>query len=114
MNKFTQITQTATQPQRSWTNKQIAQFHFFNPHGLLAQKRATDAQIDDLVNSGKAYTGAYIAHGSMNDFYWKELYKLVDQKRVNGINLSATLSGLRWAIERAQNFINEKNALENS
>jgi hypothetical protein len=109
MTSFEQITQTATQTQRSWTNKQIAQFHFFNPYGLMAQKRATDTLINELVDAGKAKTGAHIAYGSMNDFYWKELYKLVDKKRVNSIDLSVTLSGVRDTIKQAQNFINEIN-----
>jgi len=114
MIKFDEIANTATKPHKNWTNRQVAQFHFFNPHGLMAQKKATDAQIDDLVNSGKANTGAYIAYGSLNDFHRKELIKLIDKKRVNSIDLAVTLSGLRDAIKSAQEFIDEKNPKKES
>jgi len=108
MNQFKYISETATEPHKAWTNKQIAQFHFFNPNGLLAQKKQTDEQIDKLVDSGKASTGAFIAYGSLNKFYWEKLCTLIGQKRVNGADLSATLKGLRHAIEKAKEFIEEK------
>jgi hypothetical protein len=107
MSKIDNILNTATEVQRGWNNKQVALFHYFNPNGIRAQKKITDAQIDALVEAGKAKTGAYIAYGSMNSFYTDDLLKLVSKQRVNRIDLWVTLKGIRENIDSAKQFIQE-------
>ena len=108
-NKFEVITQIAKKPRSGWSNLDIVKFHYFNPNGLTAQKKVTDKQIDELVDSGLAKSGAIMAHGSLNYFYTDRLHKLFDKKAVNGIDLQVTLEGIRRDIETAKEFIAEKN-----
>jgi hypothetical protein len=93
---------------RNWTNKDIAKFHYFNEgHGLNAQKRTVDFEIDNLVAEGLCKSGAIIAYGGLNYFYTDILRELVTKKRVNGIELQVCLQGLQRDIEKAQAFIAE-------
>ena len=108
VNRYNKITKTATTIAKSWTNREIVMFHYFNPNGLTAAKAATDKQIDALVDSGLAKSGAIIAHGSLNYHYTNMLGKMFDQKAVNGIELQVVLNGLRNDIEKAKDFIAEQ------
>ena len=108
VNRFEQITKTATDISNSWTNREVAMFHYFNPNGLLAAKRITDDQISKLVDEGKANSGAIMAYGSLNFFYYDKLSNLIDKKSVRNADLVITLQGLRDNIESATKFINEK------
>ena len=98
---FQQITETATEVGPKWTNKDIAQFHYFNPNGLYAQKMARDEMISDAVASGKMKSGAIFAYGSLNDHYVQLLAHLAMLKFVNGVRLQITLQGLQRDIELA-------------
>ena len=98
---------------RNWTNRDIARFHYFNEgHGLNAQKRVVDFAIDKLVEDGLCKSGAIIAYGGLNYFYTDILRKLVTQKRVNSIELSVCLDGLRRDIEKAKAFIVETSSTQ--
>lgn len=104
---FTKISTTAKETAHSWTNVQKAQFHYFNPNGLYAEKRALDTIINDMVDQGLCKSGALIAYGSLNYFYTDLLAKLIHAKRVCPHELYSVLSGLRFNIELATKFINE-------
>ena len=101
------ITQTATKVSRSWTNKQKVRFHYFNPNGLYAQKKALDDVIWSLVESGKAKSGAAIAYGSANSYRADQIRNLFNKSRVTDIEYQVLLSGYQFDIEQAENFINE-------
>lgn len=105
MISFNEIAVDAKVANPRWNNKDVAMFHYFNPNGVLAKKRATDKLIDDAVDAGKARTGAIIAYGSMNHFAEDELYKLVNMKRVDRIKLKVTLEMLKRDIEAASKFL---------
>lgn len=104
-NRFEYITKVATAPRASWSNHEVIAFHYFNPNGLWAEKKAVDALIDAAVEAGKCKSGAIIAHGGLNYFYTDHLMKLFDKKRVNGIDMRVTLKGLRHDIEGARKFL---------
>lgn len=106
MTKFELITKHATTESANWTNSELANFHYFNPHGLCEKKSATDSKIRELVNSGKCNAGALISYGSLNDYYVNKLRELRSKKRINRIQLWGTLSGINNDIENAQSFIN--------
>jgi hypothetical protein len=108
VSRFETVTKTATSVAKSWTNNEIAMFHYFNPNGLIAAKRITDEKIDKLVDEGKAKSGSIIAHGGLNYFYYDKLAKLIDKKRVNSIKLSVIIKGLKRDIESAEKFISEQ------
>ena len=108
VDRYNKITKTATIVAKSWTNREIVMFHYFNPNGLTAAKAVTDKQIDALVDSGLAKSGAIMAYGFLNHFNTDNLQKLFDKKAVNGIDLQVTLNGIRCDIEKANEFIAEK------
>ena len=68
VSRFEQISKTATQVGKSWSNHEVAMFHYFNPNGLIAAKSITDKKIDQLVDAGKVKSGSIIAHGGLNYF----------------------------------------------
>lgn len=86
-------------------------FHYFNPNGLLAQKNKIDKKIDQLVDAGKAKSGAIMAYGGLNFFYYDQLSKLIDKKSVRRIDLAVTIQGLKRDIEKAEQYIEEKSAI---
>lgn len=101
------VTEKATETQNSWTNKEIAMFHYFNPNGLSAKKKAVDARIDTLVDEGKAKSGAIIAYGSLNYHNTDHLAAMLRYKRVKPSETYAIISGIQWDIEKAEKFIAE-------
>ena len=107
MTTFNEIAYTATQPKRGWSNAECAKFHYFNPNGLCAQKKATDKQIDKLIDAGKAKGGAAIAYGCLNYRYPDQIAELSRKKRVSKIDLFIATSGIKDSIESAKKFIAE-------
>lgn len=105
---FECIMQTATEPSRAWSNAELAKFHYFNPNGLYAAKKASDVKIDELVDAGLAKTGAILAYGGLSYFNTNLLSNLAMAKRVNRIELSVTLRGIERDIETAAKFIKEQ------
>jgi hypothetical protein len=103
--KYEYITQTAKQVSRSWTNKDAIRFHYFNPNGLYAKKQALNDVIWSLVEQGKAKSGAVVAYGSGNTFYDDQLRALFNKSRVTDNEYSVLVSGYKFAIELAENFI---------
>lgn len=98
---FQQITETATEVGPKWTNKEVAQFHYFNPNGLYAQKKARDKMISDAVANGKTKSGMILAYGSFNDHHARSLAHLAMLKFVNGVRLRIALIGIKRDIEAA-------------
>lgn len=105
MTTLYEVMYEATTTGPRWTNKQIAQFHYFNQYGLYAAKRVSDDMITDAVSSGVCKSGAIIAHGSMNDSHTEQLCKLAQMKRVDSISLQVTLQSIQRDIDEAQKFL---------
>jgi hypothetical protein len=105
--KYEYLTMTATKVSRSWTNKEKVTFHYFNPNGLYAQKKALDDVIWALVEEGKAKTGAIIAYGSGNNFYPDMMLALYKKPRVSDVDYYLLTSGYKFDIEGAEKFIKE-------
>lgn len=104
---FQQITETATEVGPKWTNKEIAQFHYFNPNGLYAQKKARDRAISDAVADGKMKSGAIIAYGSLSDYNMMALAHLAMGRLVKTRTLQITLQAIRREIEAADRELSE-------
>lgn len=97
------ITKSATRTFRSWSPKQIAQFHYFNPNGLYAAKKASDDRITEAVAAGKCLSGALLAHGSFNDYATNRL-----REHLNGCTLRqihVTLDSIEDDIAQANQFL---------
>jgi hypothetical protein len=89
----------------------MALFHYFNPNGLYAKKKAVDARIDTLVDEGKAMPGAMIAYGALNYYYadhLSDLAAMIGKKRIKHGDIHSVIRGLQWDIEKAEKFIAEK------
>ena len=80
-------------------------FHMYNPNGLCARKLALDAQIDALVDAGRANTGAILAYGGLSRFAVDNLEQLVNMARPRTIAVKVALDMLKRDIEQAENFV---------
>lgn len=104
---------SATEVNNKWTNREVICFHYFNPNGLYAAKKSINDKITELVDAGLCKSGALIAHGGLNTFHTDWLSKLVSNKRVKTVDMQAVLSGLRFNIKLAEEFIAECQAKSN-
>jgi hypothetical protein len=66
------LTQTATKPAKSWTARDLATFHAFNPNGATAIKRATDELVSEMVDAKLITSGHLYTIGSLSDLYNEE------------------------------------------
>ena len=104
----TYITETATTYTASWTNKQIAQFEYFNPNGTYEKWGKMCDTIRHYVDAGIITTGWLIAYGSLNDYSSNGLSELAKADRVNGTSLYVTLKMLKADIEKGYNALAEE------
>lgn len=99
---WTEITETAKEPGKGWNNVQIAQFHYFNPNGLIRRKRNADDRISAAVDVGALKSGAIIAYGTFNSFWADNLIQLAKQNRVSSLGLSGAIRSLKEDIEKTE------------
>lgn len=105
--KYENIITKATKVSRSWSNKEKVAFHYFNPNGLYAQKKALDDAIWELVEQDKAKSGAVIAYGSGNSYYPNYLRDLFNKDRITDLDYYVVTQGYKFDIEAAEKFIKE-------
>jgi hypothetical protein len=108
MSRFTFISETAKAPGKDWANYEVAKFHYFNPNGLIAQKRKLDDAIDALIAEGRAMGGAAIAYGALNYYYSDRLIELARTRRVDSCELHAVIKCFKDEMVKAEAFIAEK------
>jgi hypothetical protein len=101
MAKLKTVTEIATCTRASWTNRQKAQFHAFNPNGLVAEYADLCATIEGIV-------GAFNlpVHGFDSE-YQLMLYKMCSEKAVKRGDLYLAMWGLDRRIKQARAFIEE-------
>jgi hypothetical protein len=104
-NRFEYLTRTAKTQAATWSYHDKVAFHYFNPNGLLAEKRVVDQLIDAAVEAGKCKSGAIIAYGGLNYYYTDMMRKLFDKKRVSRINFVIAKEGIVRDIEKAREFL---------
>jgi len=109
-SKYNHVANTATEPKNSWTNLEVAQFHYFNPNGLVQAKRKLDDQIADLVDAGIVPSGWHLAYGTMSDFEVNQIIDLTHKKRVGRISLFVAIKMLTEQNEMVAAKIIEKQA----
>ena len=100
MKNFEYIAEKAKQESPSWSNKQRAAFHYFNPNGKMAAWRKMCDKIDQLVEEGKVKSGWILAYGGLSDFAANSLRDLHGKKRIDSIHLSVALDMLQQATDR--------------
>lgn len=109
MRDFDFLVERATEPKRTWTNKEKLIFHCFNPDGVYYRKRELDKKISQLVDEGKANSGALLVHGTLRDTYTEKLVEMNRGKRyIKRIDLEVLVELIEKDIVKAQKFIDEK------
>ena len=109
---FEMITKTATAADPRWSAKDKCLFHYFNPNGLCAAKRANDDRITALVEAGKCASGAILAYGSFDHYHTDQFANTCGHKRISPATLVVMISGLKSQMARAEKFITETTAKE--
>lgn len=104
-SRFDYVTREATAPGKRWSNRDIIRFHAFNPHGLVAQKDALDAEVRAAVDAGRCKSGAILAHGTFDSFTRDRLMELVGMRRVGGTKARVAVRMLAERNESARAFL---------
>lgn len=104
MAKLKTVTEIATCTKSSWTNRQRAQFHAFNPNGMVAEYLRLR---EEIVANGR---DADFSHSIFDSEYQLMLYKMCAEKAVKRGDLMIAMWGLDRRIKQAQAFIAESQA----
>ena len=102
MAKYNTITKTATRTEASWTNRQKAAFHAFNPNGQVAELKRLEAIIAEIIEDGETPYFGYNSH-----YYEVKLYEMCAQKAVKRGDLWLALWGLDQRIYQAKTYIEQ-------
>jgi hypothetical protein len=84
---------------RIFTNRELAQFHAYNPNGLMAQWGKLGTRLLDFGRG-------FLAYGDTG-FYYNELHRIARLQRVNRFALQATLKGIERSIAKGEAFLAE-------
>lgn len=102
------VTQEATSDKGLANNKQVAQFHYFNPNGLESRRIKNNDRISELMKEGIAKSGMSFAYGWNGSSYYTDcLRDSAMKKRVNGRKLRVILELLRDQVETQEQKIAE-------
>jgi hypothetical protein len=101
MAKMKTVTEIATCTKPSWSNRQRAQFHAFNPNGLVAEYLRLSATIAETVG-----TLNLPQHGFDSE-YQLMLYKMCTEKAVKRSDLWLAMWGLDRRIKAARQHIEQ-------
>jgi hypothetical protein len=104
MAKLKTVTEIATRTEASWTNRQKAAFHAFNPNGLVAEYLRLCTTIGEIVGYNTA------PHCGKDTEYELMLYKMCAQPAVKRSDLWLAMWGLERRIKEARAFIEESEA----
>jgi len=105
---FDFVTQEATDVKQIRTFKDKVHFTYFNENGLWAKKRAVDKRINKAVAEGRCKSGAVLAFGSLSNFSYDTMKRLIGKKHVSGIEWSVFSEMLVDEINKANDFADSK------
>lgn len=101
-------TREATSDKGLAKNRQVAQFHYFNPNGLESRRIKNNNRISELVKAGVVKSGMSLAYGWLGSTYYTDcLRDLALKKRVNGRKLRVILELLQDQVETQEQKIAE-------
>ena len=90
----TYLLETATKQSPSWTNKEIAMFHYLNDNGVFKAFNKMCDTIRDYVDAGVIPSGWHYAYGSFNNYYTDRLEEMYRRKRLNTLELEVIIEGI--------------------
>lgn len=106
--RYSYITQKAKTPRRNWTNKETAQFHYFNPNGLCAEWFAACDRVADIVERGLVPNGWVVAYGSLADYDYINLHMLATSGDVvRRVKLAVAIKMMRDRITKIHAKVDE-------
>ena len=90
---FEFVTREATSIEQITNVKMRAAFHYWNPNGLIQEKRGLNDRIRDLVDTNTVRYGWHLAYGTFSDFWEKEMIRVAMKSRPSRreYNLAAQL-----------------------
>jgi hypothetical protein len=107
-NDYMYAAHEATNDKGLANNRQVAQFHYFNPNGLESRRIKNNDRISELVKEGAVRSGWNFAYGWCASSYYADcLRNLAMKKRVNGRKLRVILELLQDQIETQEQKIAE-------
>ena len=102
------VTLEATSDKGLANNKQVAQFHYFNPCGLENRRIYNNNVISELIEKGIVKSGFSLAYGwRSSTVYPDTLRGLAMKKRVNIKSLRVILALLQKHVETQEQKIAE-------
>jgi hypothetical protein len=102
------VTEEATSAKGLANNRQVAQFHYFNPNGLESRRIRNNKRISELMKEGVVKPGMSFAYGwCSSDYYTVCLSELALKTRVNGRRLRVILELLQDQVETQEQKIAE-------
>ena len=107
-NDYMYASREATSDKGMANNRQVAQFHYFNPNGLESRRIKNNDRISELVKKGVVKSGWNFAYGWCASTYYTDcLRELALKKRVNSRKLRVILELLQDQVETQEQKIAE-------
>ncbi len=107
-NDYMYASREATSDKGMANNRQVAQFHYFNPNGLESRRIKNNDRISELVQEGVVKSGWSFAYGWCASSYYADcLRDFAMKKRVNGRKLRVILELLQDQVETQEQKIAE-------
>lgn len=106
------LTETATRTYASWSARQVASFHYFNPNGEYAAWKRMCNTIATFVDAGAVPSGFHLAYGSLNDRTAQEIIDIAmgvrKGKGADKIAMHVLVKMLREQTEKGYTRLGEK------
>jgi len=107
-NDYMYASREATSDKGMANNRQVAQFHYFNPNGLESRRIKNNDRIHELMKEGAVKPGMSFAYGWCASSYYTDcLRELALKKRVNSRKLRVILELLQDQVETQEQKIAE-------
>jgi hypothetical protein len=103
--RFDYLCNNAKAPAKSWTNKDLVIFHYFNKNGLKYTKLDLDNAISKLAIENKISYLDVLTYGTLNFNSIDKLNSILFKKNIPSTKVDAILMTLKDDIERAKLII---------
>ena len=97
----------ATRTYPSWTNKQVADFEYFNPNGTYAKWKGMCDTIAQFVDRGAVPSGWHLAYGSLNEYSAQALRSMHSRDRIGETEIRVTIKMLKEDIDHGYTKLGE-------
>ena len=106
MPSFDRITQTATTPAATWSNRDVLRFHYFNPNGAYARFMRSYDRLLAAVDNVHVMGGALLAYSG--DYHTDAMQELIHRKRVRSFDATYHANRLEELAAKIDAFLEGK------